>query len=130
MTKYDDEQKSGNEVAKFALHPTANAALTLQEYCSAQWDEEAGFESLAAELERQITEIGSGDKQHTLKTLASQINILDQIFHTLCRKAINRAPNGNVLLNEGYLQLALKCQKQSAATTAMFQYLLPVDEKI
>ena len=124
-TNNDDEQKTGNEVAKFALHPTANASLTLQEYCSTEWGEQASFESLSDELQRQISETCAGDKQHTIKTLASQVNILDMLFQTLCRRAIHQRPDGHVTMNTGYLSLALKCQKQSAATSAMLQYLIP-----
>ena len=127
ITENQTQKPSAREVADFILNPNARSALTVQEFADTMF-QGATYEALADELSKQINNTCKGDVISTCKTLAAQATILDILFQTLCCRAIQKQDGNNPsFFDEGYLKLALKCQKQSAATNAMLHYLLPKD---
>jgi len=96
-----------------ALHPTIQAALTVQKFGKGITDLELG--GLIAGLAEQVNLASTGDLSRGEAMLVTQAHTLDAIFHTCARRAA--ANMGEYMsASETYLRLALKAQSQCRTT--------------
>jgi hypothetical protein len=101
-------------LARAALRPTVQAAITVREYEGRAFDS-LKLDALVAELSAQANAANGGDLKRAEAMLVVQAHTLDAIFNSLARRA---ALNMGEYLNaaETYLRLALKAQSQCRAT--------------
>ena len=101
-------------MARLALEPGLQAALSLQQYCGSKLPE-LTLDALIAELEAQTEKMGEDDFSRPEAMLLAQAQTLDAIFNSLARRAIN----ADLLCHlESFLRLGLKAQAQCRATLA------------
>jgi hypothetical protein len=100
-------------VARTALRPTVQAALTLREYGKGFTD--LDLTGLIDSLTEQTNATTAGDLGRAEAMLTTQAHTLDAIFHNLARRA---SMNMGEYLRacETYLKLALRAQSQCRAT--------------
>ena len=98
-------------MARAALRPTVQAALTVMDYDRAFG--ELSVNALVADLGRQCERVRGGDLARAEELLMAQAHTLDAIFHRLARKASGM---GRLNQFEVHLRLALKAQSQCRAT--------------
>jgi hypothetical protein len=99
-------------MAKTALQPNAQAAVTTQKYCAAVFGDRRLTE-LAAELQSQTEAVSAGDLTRGEVMLTAQAHTLDVIFNKLAGMAIDAR---NLNQTDTYLKLALRAQGQSRTT--------------
>jgi len=104
----EDEATS---IARTALRPTVQAAVTLKEYDKVFGD--LGLSSLIDSLTEQTRATAGGDLKRAEAMLTTQAHTLDAIFNNLARRAINAEYMDNL---DRYLKLALRAQSQCRAT--------------
>ena len=99
--------------AKFALRPTVQGALTLQQYGGEAFD--LKLDQLVDALTEQTKAATAGRHDRGEAMLAVQAHTLDAIFNTMARRALS---NAGEYLNAAdvYLKLALRAQAQCRAT--------------
>ncbi len=105
----DDEP--GQAVARSALRPTVQAAVTLKEY-----DKNFGdlkLNHLISALVEQTEASNEGDMKRAEAMLTTQAHTLDAIFNNLASRAIRAEYLSNL---DTYLKLALRAQSQCRAT--------------
>ena len=105
----DDEP--GQAVARSALRPTVQAAVTLKEY-----DKNFGdlkLDHLISALVEQTEASNEGDMKRAEAMLTTQAHTLDAIFNNLASRAIRAEYLSNL---DTYLKLALRAQSQCRAT--------------
>jgi hypothetical protein len=105
-----DDSKT-ERVARVALQPTVQAALTLKEY--GKDNGELDLIGLISALSEQTNATNDGDLKRTEVMLAAQAHTLDAIFNALARRAIN---SDHIDKLDRYLKLALRAQSQCRAT--------------
>ena len=98
-------------MARTALRPTVQAAMTISEYCKGLGN--LDLLSLTDALSEQTGLAINGNLQRGEAMLTTQAHSLDAIFNNLAQRAIN-AEYVNML--EQYLRLALRAQSQCRAT--------------
>jgi hypothetical protein len=99
------------EIARLALRPTVQAAVTLKEY-----DKNFGdlkLNHLISALSEQTKASSDGELGRAEAMLTTQAHTLDAIFNNLAKRAINAEYMNNL---DTYLKLALRAQSQSRAT--------------
>ena len=99
------------EKANTILRPSAQAAITVQEYSKTFG--ELDIKELLNTLTNQIESVQQGKMHRGEEMLAAQAYVLDAIFHCLARRAINASKDEHLERN---LRLALKAQGQARAT--------------
>jgi hypothetical protein len=99
--------------AQVALHPTLQAANTIQSYSKAMDGAPLDLEALIGELGKQVTALSGGDLARTEAMLIAQAHLLDAIFNNLARRAAAQEFLPQI---DGLLRLALKAQSQCRAT--------------
>ena len=110
--------------AGLALSPELAAAVSMNlmvgpEFKGAGVDLPAVMRQLHAEGQA----VASGDLEQVRRTLASQVAMLNQMFHTLFQLAYSGSLSHDLV--ERYLRLALKAQSQSAHTMHVLAKLSP-----
>jgi hypothetical protein len=107
----EEKARKAKHTAKFALLPSSNAALVIDEYGKLFGEQDLGelIDSLSASIE----DVNKGDLKRCEGMLTGQAYALQSIFMNLSRRAIRQQ-----CLNqfEAYLKLALKAQSQCRAT--------------
>jgi len=98
-------------VAKLALDPAAQAAITLNQYHNLDVHQDLG--NLHDSLSEQTNAIKDGDLDRCEEMLAAQAHSLDAIFNCLAQKAIKAESMSHL---DNYLRLALKAQSQCRTT--------------
>ena len=109
--KSDDDD--ADIFAQVALHPTLQAANTIQSYSKGMDGALLDLEALIGELGKQVTALSGGDLARTEAMLISQAHSLDAIFGNLARRAAVQEFLPQI---DGLLRLALKAQSQCRAT--------------
>lgn len=114
-SKSNDKNKNDDNlskhVAKLALDPIAQGAITLNEYNDL--DVHQDLQNLHDSLTEQTNAIKDGDLDRCEEMLAAQAHSLDSIFNCLAQKAIK---SKNMRHMDTYLKLALKAQSQCRTT--------------
>ena len=107
--KSDEDETAA--IARSALRPTVQAAVTLREYGKIYGDLDlAGLiDALAAQTEA----TSDGNLRRGEAMLTAQAHILDAVFNKLAQRAINSEYMDNF---DRYLKLALRAQSQCRAT--------------
>ena len=107
------EELPGDTLARTALRPSVQAALTLMEFNKTFG--EVSLNGLVDNLVAQCDSVSKGDLSRPEALLVAQAHTLDAIFQNLARRA--SANMGQHLgAAETYLRLALKAQSQCRAT--------------
>ncbi len=104
----EDERIS---VARNALRPTVQAAVTAREYGKVFG--ELDLAGLVDSLMEQVEESQSGNTGRAEEMLTAQAHTLDAIFNNLAQRAINMQYVDHM---DRYLKLALRAQSQCRAT--------------
>ena len=104
-------EKEGLAIAKTALRPTVQAAITLNEYGKVFG--ELDLSGLIESLTAQTKAVSNGDLRRSEAMLTAQAHTLDAIFNNLARRAIHAEYMDNL---DRYLKLALRAQSQCRAT--------------
>ncbi len=99
-------------LAKTALRPTTQAAVTLQLY-DKQFLGELDLMSLVDGLSTQVKATIDGDLGRAEAMLTAQAHTLDAIFNNLARRAISAEYLSQL---EAYLKLSLRAQSQCRST--------------
>jgi len=100
-------EADGMAIARLALRPTVQAALTLKEY-----DKKFGDLKLPVLIEallEQTKASNNGELSRAEAMMTTQAHTLDAIFNNLARRAINADYLNQV---DTYLKLALRAQSQ------------------
>jgi len=97
------------------LHPTVQAASTIQAYNKTSDGQGPGIEALIAELVEHSQAINRGDLSRAEQMLMAQAHTLDAIFGNLARRAALNVGE-HMHAAETYLRLSLKAQSQCRAT--------------
>lgn len=113
-------QSHDREIAKLILNPSLQAASTIQHISGVSGNRAA----LVDELEQQIQSLENGDASTIKRTMYSQILTLNMLFHDLCVSAKHGGHYSNGY-SQHFLSVALKCQRQSMQTAALFSAYLP-----
>ena len=100
-------------MAQVALHPTLQAANTIQSYSNAMDGTRLNLEALTGELTKQVVAVNGGNLERAEAMLFAQAHSLDAIYGNLARRAAVQEflPQIDVLL-----RLALKAQSQCRTT--------------
>ena len=98
-------------IARTALRPTVQAAITLKEYGKSYG--ELDLSGLINSLTAQTRASSDGDLQRAEAMLTMQAHTLDAIFNNLARRAITAKYMDNL---DRYLKLALRAQAQCRST--------------
>jgi hypothetical protein len=98
-------------LARSALRPTVQAALTLKEYDKKFGD--VKLNHLISALTEQTKASNDGDLGRAEAMLTTQAHTLDAIFNNLATRAINSEYMNNL---DTYLKMALRAQSQCRAT--------------
>jgi hypothetical protein len=104
-------EDEGLILARSALRPTVQAAVTLKEY-----DKNFGdlkLKGLIDALAEQTEASNEGDIGRAEAMMTAQAHTLDAIFNNLARRAINAEYMNNL---DAYLKFALRAQSQCRAT--------------
>ena len=104
-------EDEGLILARSALRPTVQAAVTLKEYDKNYGD--LKLNHLISALVEQTEASCDGDMGRAEAMLTTQAHTLDAIFNNLARRAINAEYMENL---EQYLKLGLRAQSQCRAT--------------
>ena len=99
-------------VARAALRPTIQAAVTVREYAQGSFGE-LSINTLVDDLGKQCALASNGDLERAEAILTAQSHTLDAIFHYLARRARGAEYLSHL---ETYLRLGLKAQSQCRAT--------------
>ena len=105
------EERQEQAVARMALTPSLQSALTLKDYTKTFG--ELDLMSLIGELRSQIDQAVEGNLERAEAMLATQAHTLDAIFGNLARRAIHAEFLPQF---DAYLKLALRAQSQCRAT--------------
>ncbi len=105
------DEDEGLFLARTALRPTVQAAVTLKEYDKSYGD--LDLNGLIAVLTEQTKASNDGDLGRAEAMLTTQAHTLDAIFNSLARRAISADHMNNL---DTYLKLALRAQSQCRAT--------------
>ena len=105
------QQSQEQAVAKMALTPSLQSALTLKDYTKSFG--ELDLMSLVGELRSQIEQTVDGNLDRAEAMLTTQAHTLDAIFSNLARLAIN---SEYLPQFDTYLKLGLRAQSQCRAT--------------
>lgn len=105
------EEAKGAIVARAALRPNIQAAVTLIEYGKAYGD--LDLYGLIDELKIQTKVASGGDLGRGEEMLTAQAHTLDAIFNNLARRAINAEHSENF---DRFLKFSLRAQSQCRAT--------------
>lgn len=105
----DDGETKDRAMARAIMHPSIQAAYTIQEFGKSKTDL-VGF---IDELTAQAKAVNGGDLNRAEAILITQAHTLNELFNTLARRAGNQEQLKNL---ETYLRLALKAQGQCRAT--------------
>jgi hypothetical protein len=108
-------ETQADALAKTALRPAIQAALTVQAFNSKEMFGEADINTLVGSLAEQCTLANGGDLSQSEALLVAQAHSLDVIFNTLARRAAHNVGENPERVQQ-YLRLALKAQSQSRAT--------------
>ncbi len=108
QTKGETEERA---LARVALSPSLQSALTLKEY-SKTYDQ-LELMSMIEELRHQVDETINGNLGRAEAMLTTQAHTLDAIFGNLARRAIRAEYLSNF---DTYLKLGLRAQSQCRAT--------------
>ena len=106
-----EEIQKAQGVAAMTLHPTANAAAVIAEYGKPFGD--PSIDNLMDSLAVSVDALHKGSMKRCEAMLFGQAHVLQAIFTSLSRRAINQDYMKNY---EIYLRLALKAQGQCRAT--------------
>ena len=98
-------------LARAALRPTVQAAISLKEYVENFGD--LDLTSLVEALTEQTTKTNDGNMARAEAMLTAQAHTLDAIFNNLAQRAINTEYMNHL---DCCLKLALRAQSQSRAT--------------
>jgi hypothetical protein len=106
-------ETSGQALARYAIRPTVNAAITLKNICRDRAD--TPLNDLIAELGKQCDSVSANKLGRAEAMLITQAHTLDALFNQLVMRAV---------LNQGeyldaadkYYKLALRAQNQARAT--------------
>jgi hypothetical protein len=104
-------EDEGLILARSALRPTVQSAVTLKEY-----DKNFGdlkLQGLIDGLKEQAKKSNDGDMGRAEAMMTAQAHTLDAIFNNLARRAINSEHMNNL---DSYLKFALRAQSQCRAT--------------
>ncbi|MFT7245380.1 MAG: hypothetical protein ACI82A_002748 [Candidatus Azotimanducaceae bacterium] len=99
-------------LAKTALRPTVQAAITAQRYIAADLGTR-DLTELAAELQAQTKAVSEGDLSRGEAMLTSQPHTLDAVFNKMARMALS---TNHLNQMESYMKLALRAQNQARTT--------------
>ena len=110
-TPSPEEIQKAQGVAAMTLHPTANAAAVIAEYGKPFGD--PSIDDLMDSLAISVDALNKGSMKRCEAMLFGQAHVLQAIFTSLSRRAINQDYMKNY---ETYLRLALKAQGQCRAT--------------
>ena len=110
VQQYTDESEA-KAVARTALSPSLNAALTIKDYGKSFG--ELNLMSLVDELGLQIDQSKDGNLDSAEAMLTTQAHSLDAIFANLARRAIRAEYLPQI---DTYLKLGLRAQSQCRAT--------------
>ena len=110
-TPSPEEIQKARGVAAMTLHPTANAAAVIAEYGKPFGD--PSIDNLMDSLAVSVDALNKGSMKRCEAMLFGQAHVLQAIFTSLSRRAINQDFMKNY---ETYLRLALKAQGQCRAT--------------
>ena len=105
------DEDEGLFLARIALRPTVQAAVTLKEYDKSYGD--LDLNGLIAVLTEQTKASNDGDLGRGEAMLTTQAHTLDAICNNLARRAINAEYMDRL---DSYLKLALRAQSQCRAT--------------
>lgn len=112
FTKAPDSDK-GEALARLVIHPAANAAVAMKEFCSPFGEQDLG--SLVTALNEATGQVVAGNLTPVEAMLFNQAHTLQAVFMNLARRAA--ANMGEHLgATESYMRLALKAQSQCRAT--------------
>ncbi len=118
-----DDQKQ--KLAEYVMRPQTKAAAVLSAY--AYFGNTLDFRALSHVIEKQVEDARNGS--NLPRILASQIITLDTIFYSLLEKSVEVSPSGYGVINPQMLNLALKCQKQSAGTALLLASITEKNDK-
>jgi hypothetical protein len=104
-------ESTAEALARTALRPTVQAALTLMDYNKGFG--ELAINTLVTDLRQQCEMASKGDLNRAEALLTAQAHTLDAIFNHLARKALHA---DYLSQYETYLRLGLKAQSQCRAT--------------
>ncbi len=104
-----------NVLARTAVAPTANAALTLKEYSAV--GDQVELMALIDALADQTKAATEGNLRRAESILVTQAHTLDAVFNNLARRAIRSERMDHL---DSYLQLALRAQRQCRTTLEAF----------
>ncbi len=105
------DESEAQAIARTALSPSLQSALTLKDYGTFPHDLE--LMSLVDELRHQIGQTIAGKLERAEAMLTTQAHTLDAIFNNLARRAIHAEYLSGF---DNYLKLGLRSQSQCRAT--------------
>ena len=109
--KLQKDESEAQALARVALSPTLQSALTLREYSKSF--ENLALMNLIEELRHQVDETIDGNLERAEAMLTTQAHTLDAKFGNLARRAINA---DYVPQFDTFLKLGLRAQSQCRAT--------------
>lgn len=107
----DDKPDEANALAVLALHPSANAAVVIQEFGKTFGDLNLG--ALVDGVSAGVSAMQSGDLGQAESMLFAQAQALQSIFMNFSRRALRQDYQPNL---EAFLRMALKAQNQCRMT--------------
>ena len=106
-------ETSGQALARYALRPTVNAALTMKNICRDRAN--VPLNDLIGELTKQCDAVNANDLGQAEAMLMAQAHTLDALFNQLVmRAALNQGEYLDAA--DKYYKLALRAQSQARAT--------------
>ena len=111
MVEPPNEEDNSQTLARAALTPSLQSALTIKNYV--QYFGELDLGNLVDELRNQIGQSIDGNLERAEAMLTTQAHTLDAIFNDLARRAIHA---DYISALDSYLKLGLRAQSQCRAT--------------
>jgi hypothetical protein len=113
VAKFAEAEKpdEADAIAKFALRPSANAAVVIHEYGKPFGDLDLG--ALVDNLADGAKAVKEGDLSKVEAMLFAQAHTLQSMFMNFSRRALTQTYQKNL---EGFFRMALKAQSQCRAT--------------
>ena len=112
FTKAPNSDK-GEALARLVIHPVANAAVVMKQFCSPFGEQD--LSSLVTALSEATGQIEAGNLTPVEAMLFNQAHTLQAIFMNLARRAAANMGE-HMSATESYMRLALKAQSQCRAT--------------
>jgi hypothetical protein len=112
-TQHSPDDDAAAVFAHVALHPTLQAANTIQSFRKAMDGTRLDLQAMIVELTKEVIAVKNGDLGRPEAMLLAQAHSLDAIFGNLARRA---AVQESLPQLDGLLRLALKAQSQCRTT--------------